>query len=238
MPFSDAIAAMMERSNDDTVGLVLRWDEDDSKLWTYYSIQRSPAIPPNITPVPIVQFDRKVWNSDQQLYVPGGQTAVEGFHAEELVLLSWEGLLNQVRLATPNYYPKKVEIVLSKSPCNGRASSAPIDIMYSNGTFQFATSGCASKLAAFIRAQPVEKWAIRYYDLAGAKSYSSDENRMKAGANYMPKLEAVNQQVAQMKENWRDHVPRKQANAPDHVKQQAVNGVADRKLSKFILELV
>ncbi|HMD20088.1 MAG TPA: hypothetical protein VKH40_07185 [Alloacidobacterium sp.] len=233
MSFATAIQEMRNHSNDDTVGLVVRWDQDDNRMWTFYSSPRAAAIPPGLSPVEMSTFNRQVWDSGDKKYKPGGQSAAEGFHAEEIMLLSWENLLKSQRVGNADYYPSTVELVLSKSPCNGDSGSAPIEIMYSGGTFEFKKNGCATKLAEFIQTQLVKKWIIRYYDLGGSKSYSTDKDRLDAGAQYVPKLEKVLSDAAAMKANWQQNVPQKMSKAPAEVQKGAVNRAADALLDKF-----
>ena len=237
MSFKTAIDDMMAASTDDKVGLVLRWDQNDDFMWTYFSSPRAAAMAPNLTPVGMNGFVRKrrdYTKTGGHNDVMLGTTASEGFHAEELMLLSWEGLLTSARAHNASYYPKTVEMVLSKSPCNGNSGSAPLDVMYTHGTFSFDVVGCAAKLAKFIRTQPVNKWIIRYYHLAGAKSNSTDADRLAAGQAYVPQAERAKAQHATTIDDWENNVPQKMLNAPPAKQKEAVGRAADLKLDKFL----
>lgn len=234
--FSNAVQNMISQSTDIVIGLVVRWDEDDSLVWTFWSVGPSKSFPKSASPVFIAPFTRirrdflanNSGHEDHHL----GLSFDLGLHAEEVLLLSWENLLNVVRQSKgkPEYYPKRVDLVLSKSPCHGDSGSSPLTIRFSNGVLGFNHTGCAYKLRDFMKSQPVKKWSLRYFDLAGSKSSSSDTDRHLAGQNYWRTRSTINPLHQTDIQNWRNFIPRKQQGSK--VPHRIQKGSADRVIEK------
>jgi hypothetical protein len=219
-----AIDEMNTKAHDKLVGLVVRWDERDDLIWTFWSEQGAEANDANpahdarasciryitsevrdqaaidecnqavikarenykkkasavttanrtgtasadivsaaelaktyLQEVETLLAQEKAKKTIQREVVPQYS---RGFHAEEVMILSWEGMLNR----NGGKPPAKVDLILTKSPCNGSAASSPMDV----GTHKL-NIGCCAKLSSFIgMAGGKISWNLFYVALAGA----------------------------------------------------------------------
>ncbi|MGY4494277.1 hypothetical protein [Pseudomonas sp. TE3610] len=152
--FVKAINAMIHHKKPGEVGLLMRWDNNDSMFWTIWSESYSNA--PVTPPYRRRPADRleKLKNGQIRSCTP----CVLGGHAEEIMIRSWDGYREEVEKQDD---PFVVDLFLTDSPCLD-ASNAYAD------DFGLWPKGCAPKLAKFIKGCGDRiQWNISYLDYYG-----------------------------------------------------------------------
>ncbi|MDT9678669.1 hypothetical protein F6R97_29695 [Pseudomonas sp. JV414] len=162
--FVKAVNRMISHNSPGEVGLLMRWDNDDSMLWTIWSERFSDG--PGIA-----GYNRR---QVQRLEIKKGnlvacKPTVLGGHAEEIMIRSWDGYRKEVNKTDD---PRIVDIFLTHSPCLDSSN------IFSD---EFGTwpKGCAPKLSKFINGigKNIE-WRIAFWDYYG--SFSSRSNAIAA----------------------------------------------------------
>ena len=174
MTIDAAVTAMASGASRDRVGLVVRWNSDDTKIRTLWSeLAFSAGDIANPTPGERPMMFRRNDDANPALGIrsvtPIGDRA--GLHAEEILIACWPALLASVHLTDAQVHT--VELVLSKSPCTGSQGSSPLIVNRSMpGAGVVAATqydaGCASKLHTFCGARRNIKFTISYLAMAGA----------------------------------------------------------------------
>lgn len=186
----DAIATMRSRVNETKVGLVIRFNRLNYLVWTIYSETLNQPDLHNISPNARYQFDRRDGDAREELEVftpPNAPVSQIGCHAEEILIVNWNIFVREARaryqaymegiaepapwsgIQLPHLTITEVDIILSKSPCNGPGASQPL--RYGGRTYG---TGCAMKLWKFC-ALPVfanVSWRIFYCALPPEKTIS------------------------------------------------------------------
>ena len=169
MTLKTAALAMARSATDEKVGLVIRFNGDDSKLVTIWSEGSGEGLGegnPTIQNRPAMFRPTEVEN---QWRAANKVSDAAGYHAEELMIACWDYLLTQVTLLESAI--TTVEMVLSKSPCYGIKGSSPLKLPVDT----IFESGCSKKLEKFIKSKSKTiKWYINYIALAGAKTVKYD----------------------------------------------------------------
>jgi hypothetical protein len=203
---------MIRDATDLVIGMVVSFDQIDNLTWTFWSSgPNTRVVPEGLTAAAFTRYSRTFTP-----VVTDTQVAADslGFHAEELFILCWDSLLRvaRERQGNPAYIPGVVWLVLSKSSCTGQVASSPLrigDVLYPHS--------CCMKFRDFIGGQVlIPKWKIRYYNLAGSKTASSDLSRHNAAVHPDTGLEALRAKKEQIDaefevkfRNWRQHIPKK-----------------------------
>jgi hypothetical protein len=169
----EAVNEMKRNATADLVGLVMRFNNDDSTLrdlWSEGSNRPKHKYNPHPADRPVMYR----YNNDNSL--ASGTRAVNkvndiaGFHAEELFIVCWDALLRGASLREDQL--RSVDIVLSKSPCHGGTASS---MLRTADMPDFMPIGCSSKLHAFILAKdPRIEWRIAFLALAGSDAPNYD----------------------------------------------------------------
>jgi hypothetical protein len=149
------------------VWCIMRFDRNDTTLEIYWS-EKNPLPRPDATtrdpyPVPhgaITSHDLGV-----------GGTRDYGGHAECIMIRDFQRALNDYQLINRGLSPKRVEIFLSRSPCNVSDSFVLAGISY--------PIGCAKKLKTLILNYPqIDFWDIQYDNIywgGGSPNPKSDK---------------------------------------------------------------
>lgn len=170
LAFRQAVADMQAKAGPNTVGLVMRFNEDDSTLRDLWS-EGSNAPKHRDNPH---QADRpEMWRCD----LPGGGSRrankindVRGYHAEEIFIACWPALLRGADLREDQL--RCVELALSKSPCYGNSGSSLLRLA---NTPRYMPIGCSSKLYEFVLGKDMRiEWRIAFLSLNGSDATSYD----------------------------------------------------------------
>lgn len=173
MPLTNAVQAMAANANRNRVGLVVRFNEDDTTLRTVWS-ESPDAVADNANPPNLER--RNMWRPINDSNPTGPRRLAPksndptGYHAEELLMSAWDAILAGANLGGPL---RTVELVLSKSPCHGPSGSSPLAF---GAADPMLPQGCAGKLAAFIQSLNLVHvgvaWRIWFLTLAGSQTDS------------------------------------------------------------------
>lgn len=149
------------------VGLVMRFNEDDSTLrdlWSEGSNAPKHRYNPHVTDRPAMYRYVDDLNPGTGVRTAERVADLAGYHAEELFIACWPALMRGADLREDEL--RCVEIVLSKSPCHGPTASSKLRL---GTTPDYLPIGCASKLASFITAKDMGiEWRIAFLSLAGS----------------------------------------------------------------------
>lgn len=168
--FRQAVDDMQAKAGPNTVGLVMRFNEDDSTLRDLWS-EGSNAPKHKYNPHPA---DRpEMWRCD----LPGGGSRrankvgdVRGYHAEEIFIACWPALLRGADLQENQL--RCVELALSKSPCYGNSGSSLLRLANAP---RYMPVGCSSKLSEFVQSKARQiEWRIAFLSLNGSDATSYD----------------------------------------------------------------
>lgn len=166
--FRQAVDDMQAKAGPNTVGLVMRFNEDDSTLRDLWS-EGSNAPKHKYNPHPA---DRpEMWRCD----LPDGGSRrankvndIRGYHAEEIFIACWPALLRGADLQENQL--RCVELALSKSPCYGDSGSSLLRLA---NTPRYMPVGCSSKLYEFVLAKDMRiEWRIAFLSLNGSDATS------------------------------------------------------------------
>lgn len=166
--FRQAVTDMQAKAGPNTVGLVMRFNEDDTTLRDLWSEgSNSPKHRDN--PHPADRPD--MWRND----LPGGGPRLankvndqRGYHAEEMFIACWPALLRGADLQERQL--RCVELVISKSPCHGNSGSSELRL---GGNPVYLPIGCSSKLSAFVCGKDMRiEWRIAFLSLNGSDANS------------------------------------------------------------------
>lgn len=162
-----AVADMGGQANPALVGLVVRFNEDDNTIRDLWS-EGSNAVKHRHNPhhTDRAQVTRNVNDANVGLgpRLANKVSDVAGYHAEELLIVSWAALLRGAGLA--EHQVRSVDLVLSKSPCHGAGGSSKMRV---NGIVGEFGIGCATKLGQFIGLRNTNiEWRIAFLALAGS----------------------------------------------------------------------
>jgi hypothetical protein len=165
---------MCQTATDVTVGMVLRFDEDDDLCWLFFSEGPSGPVESNPTYTNRGVVIRYMQKGDNPRAVSSDPNAF-GFHSEELMIGCWEKILQEAatrKSASSAYAPKLVEMILTKSPCYGTKGSLELEVIRSDSKVGKYSHGCATKLKQFItgEAKSVKEWRIFFLTLAGSRT--------------------------------------------------------------------
>ncbi|MET3177366.1 UNVERIFIED_ORG: hypothetical protein ABIC43_000505 [Variovorax guangxiensis] len=168
--FRQAVDDMQAKAGPNTVGLVMRFNEDDSTLRDLWS-EGSNAPKHKYNPHPADRPD--MWRND----LPnGGQRLANkvndqrGYHAEEIFIACWPALLRGADLAEAQL--RCVELVISKSPCHGRSGSSELRL---GANPVYLPMGCSSKLSEFVQSKDRRiEWRVAFLSLNGSDATSYD----------------------------------------------------------------
>lgn len=166
--FRQAVTDMQAKAGPNTVGLVMRFNEDDTTLRDLWS-EGSNAPKHRDNPHPADRPD--MWRND----LPGGGQRLankvndqRGYHAEELFIACWPALLRGADLREAQL--RCVELVISKSPCHGHSGSSELRL---GGNPVYLPMGCSSKLATFVCGKDMRiEWRVAFLSLNGSDANS------------------------------------------------------------------
>lgn len=182
--FLAEVTQMANTASDDVVGLVLRLNSDDRKTKTLYS-EPAGSQPNPINPGPEKRAAICFQQTGSNSATGPGTTAIAhlatgslpqkvGLHAEELLILIWDSMLKEFELTEDKL--KRVEIVLSKSPCFGGKGSAPMTVGGPDGTSVRYAEGCSSKLRQFCGHDSRKKIKFEIYFIALAGAHAGERD--------------------------------------------------------------
>jgi len=166
--FRQAVEDMQAKAGPNTVGLVMRFNEDDSTLrdlWSEGSNAPKHKYNPHAADRP------EMWRCD----LPGGGSRrankvgdVRGYHAEEIFIACWPALLRGADLQENQLHC--VELALSKSPCYGNSGSSLLRLANAP---RYMPVGCSSKLSEFVQSKGRQiEWRIAFLSLNGSDATS------------------------------------------------------------------
>jgi len=163
----EAVTDMSTKASVQLVGLVLRFNGDDRTIRDLWS---EPSNTPKHKYNPHHADRLQVYRHNNDADAGRGERAANkivdlaGYHAEELLIICWAALLRGSELDENQL--RRVDLVLSKSPCCGRAASSMLRL---EGNPKYLPIGCAAKLAAFITSKNMAiEWRIAFLALAGS----------------------------------------------------------------------
>lgn len=166
-----AVPLMAAGATVQRVGLVLRFNNDDTTVRTMWSESPSTvadvANPPNGDRSPMYRPQSDLLPLGPRRSVPPSND-IAGFHAEELLISAWTAILRDAGILEGNL--RNVDLVLSKSPCHGPSGSSPLSLTLGGQLFP---QGCAGKLAEFVKTKPrIIRWRVFFLSLAGSHATS------------------------------------------------------------------
>ena len=144
------------------VGLILRFDNDDSSIQTIWSegyVDLPGVDPSSLKRIPVVRVDLT-----KHGYEDSKNNPELGGHAEEIMIRRWDHMTREYGRT-----PKLVDLVLTHSPCFDVSG-----VMKINGSQWPA--GCGPKLFRLVTERPeVAQWNIAYF-----RYYGTEKSRDKA----------------------------------------------------------
>lgn len=162
-----AVTNMAGQANQALVGLVIRFNEDDTTirdLWSEGSNAGRHLRNPDQADRAWVRRNRNDANLGLGTRWANKVADTAGYHAEELMIITWPALLRGAGLREDQV--QSVDMVLSKSPCYGAAASSKLRLETQGREYGI---GCANKLNEFIGTKRRDiQWRLAFLALAGS----------------------------------------------------------------------